>query len=97
MGCWSSSLGLAMLDGASTVHSGQSAVNESVNELLSSPGINASHDNNEGTDSGQQTTESCQARGLLISGFGVRVPGGAPVFIGQITLSDKQTLIFVHE
>jgi hypothetical protein len=44
---------------APTVHSGQSAVNEFVNELLSSPGRDGNQYNNEGNDSGQQTTELC--------------------------------------
>jgi hypothetical protein len=42
-----------------TVHSGQTAVNESVNELQWSRGTDANDDNDRARKSGQQTTESC--------------------------------------
>jgi hypothetical protein len=42
------------------------------------PAKMATSNNHDGNDSGQQTTELYRARALLISGFGVRVPGGAP-------------------
>jgi hypothetical protein len=52
-------------------------------------GIEANDDHHDANDSGRQTAQSIQIGALLISGFGVRVPGSASAFLGLITLSGR--------
>jgi hypothetical protein len=59
-------------------------VHGSVHELLLERATDASDDKNHASKSGYRTVQSVHIGGLLISGFGVRVPGGAPCFSPMI-------------